>query len=52
MKILVKDYVLSYEDDTLSVVENESEKEVISLSGDELKEFKRALGYLEQEANV
>lgn len=52
MKILIKDYVLSYEDDTLTIINNDNEDEVMSLSGDELGEFKRAIGYLEQEANV
>lgn len=52
MKILVQNYVLTFEDNKLSVVNNEDEKEIMSLSGSEIGEFKRAMGYIEQEANV
>ena len=52
MKILVQNYVLTFEDNKLSVINNEDEKEVMSLSGSEIGEFKRAMGYIEQEANV
>lgn len=52
MKILVQNYVLTFEDNKLSVVNNEDEEEIMSLSGSEIGEFKRAMGYIEQEANV
>lgn len=52
MKILVQNYVLTFEDNKLSVINNEDEKEIMSLSGSEIGEFKRAMGYIEQEANV
>lgn len=52
MKILVQNYVLTFEDNKLSVINNEDEEEVMSLSGSEIGEFKRAMGYIEQEANV
>lgn len=52
MKILVQNYVLTFEDNKLSVVNNEDEKEIMSLSGSEIGEFKRAMSYIEQEANV
>ena len=52
MKILVQNYVLTFEDNKLSVINNEDESEIMSLSGSEIGEFKRAMGYIEQEANV
>lgn len=52
MKILVQNYVLTFEDNKLSVINNEDEEEIMSLSGSEIEEFKRAMGYIEQEANV
>ena len=52
MKILVQNYVLTFEDNKLSVINNEDEREIMSLSGSEIGEFKRAMGYIEQEDNV